>query len=120
MHDEQAIWLTLAELFFLDAEPQQADFERALALLREAGWSRKRTRKTLIELIAPTAGANLGFLVWPVIGEWMGFDKASLCSKIHRTAALREKYPKWYFFLSDWWCARMLQDLEVERLLDQI
>jgi hypothetical protein len=65
--NREEIWLALAELFFLDTEPQQHDFDYAVRLLKEAGWNREETERTLIELIAPQVAGNLGYLVWPVI-----------------------------------------------------
>jgi hypothetical protein len=76
---EQRIWQALAELFFLDNEPQEIDFDNAAGLLKDAGWDRNKTRKMLIEFIAPVAGDNLAYLLWPVIGEWRGFDNSDLC-----------------------------------------
>src|SRR5262249_38906123 len=86
---EEALWLLLAELFFLDTEPADGDFRRAADALKGAGWTRERAHTTLVELIAPIAGANLGYLLWPVIGEWVGFDRAHLSAKIRRSQALR-------------------------------
>lgn len=114
---EEGAWLLLAELFFLDTEPGESDFRLAASALKGAGWSRERVRATLIELIAPYAGANLGYLLYPVIGEWAGFDGAFLAARIRRRQSLRQRYPRWWFGLSDWYCARMLRALGLERLL---
>jgi len=114
---ERELWGALAELFFLDTEPEDHDFERVLRLLTEANWRPERTRAALIELIAPIAGHNLGFLIYPVIGEWSGFDKADLCEKIQYLSERRARHPRWFFWLSDWYCARMLRKLGMDRLL---
>jgi hypothetical protein len=118
---EETIWLTLAELFFLDTEPNEQDFQHALTLLKDAEWTREKTNKVLVELIAPHYGANLGYLIVPVVAsEWAGFDKALLVSKIRHSVSLREKYPHWYFMLSDWWCAKLLHSLDINRLLNRL
>ncbi len=44
----------------------------------------------LIELVAPIAGANVGYLVYPVIGEWVAFDETWLVTKVRRWQALRK------------------------------
>ena len=114
---ERELWVALAELFFLDTEPQGYNFDYVLRLLVAANWTPGRTQATLVQLIAPIAGHNLGFLIWPVIGAWSGFDKADLCQRVERLADRRARYPKWYFRLSDWYCERMLRKLDMERLL---
>jgi hypothetical protein len=114
---EQRLWVALAELFFLDTEPQDHDFDRVARLLEEANWTPDHTRKTLIELIAPVAGHNLGFLIYPVIGEWAGFDEAKLCKQIQRISDSRSRRPAWCFLLSDWYCEWMLRKLDMDRLL---
>lgn len=120
--DEQTmtLWVALAELFFLDTEPQDNDFNRCAEMLKKAGWGSDKTRETLIKLVAPTGGSNLGFLIWPVIGAWSGFDKKTLCEKIQSTAMRRAKRPDWHFLVSDWYCERMLKALGMERLLVQL
>jgi hypothetical protein len=118
--NEEEIWVALAELFFLDTENKEEDFTRVAELLRQNGWNRDSTEMVLVRLIAPNAGANLGFLLWPTIGAWSGFDARALCEKIHQTRTARNN--KWasHLFISDWWCRRMLRRLGVERLLSRI
>ena len=36
----------------------------------------------LIKLVAPIAGANVGYLVYPVIGEWVAFDETWLVTSV--------------------------------------
>jgi hypothetical protein len=115
---EHPLWVALAELFFLDTESQNYDFDRVTRLLKEAKWSSQKTRRALIELIAPIAGHNLGFLIWPVIGEWAGFDQTDLCRRIQCLSERRKKWPKWFFCASDWYCERMLKQLDMDRLLN--
>lgn len=112
--------LALAELYFLDTEPSEADVVRGLALVTAAGWSREEAAAVLVRFIAPVAGANLGYLVYPVIGAWAGFDKDSLCGQINRLARNRARWPPWFYALSDWYCAWMLKKLGVDRLLSRI
>ena len=122
MADEQEreLWVALAELFFLDTEPQDRDFDHVLRLLEAANWTPERTRATLVHLIAPAVGDNLGFLIYPVIGAWAGFDKAYLCQRVQRLSNRRSEHPKWYFWFSDWYCERMLRKLDMERLLKEL
>jgi hypothetical protein len=115
--NESTLCLALAELFFLDNEPSEMDFNRVTNLLNENHWTREQTRDVLVQLIAPNAGANLGFLIYPTVGEWAGFNQNSLYEKIQRSKKIRSNRPKWYFFLSDWWCGRMLRKLGMDRLL---
>ncbi len=91
-------------------------YDHAAGLLKQAGWNAEQTRKVLIELVAPAAGGNLGFLIWPVIGEWAGFDEDDICERIERRQAARERNPKG-FRLSDWWCARILKALKMDDFL---
>ena len=114
---EETLWVTLAELFFLDTETDPMGITNARRLLEVAGWDEAQTRRVLVQLIAPVAGANLGYLIWPVIGAWAGFDRASLCAKIRRRAALRALYPEWAFAAQDWYSLRMLRALGAERLV---
>lgn len=118
--NEEAIWLALAELFFLDHIPYDTDFTRVADLLRKNSWTRLRTERTLIEAIAPHAGANLGYLIYPVIGAWAQLDSKTLSVKIRRSLSIREKRPRWHFLLSDWWCRRMLLRLGLEQLLSLV
>jgi len=117
IHHRREIWLALAELFFLDTEPTDEDYARVATLLRKYGWDRNTTKMILIQSIAPHAGHNLGFLVWPAIGAWSGFDATVLGDRIRRSVALRRLLPDWRFILSDWWCQRMLTQLGIEKLL---
>ncbi|GEM_PF-3926481 len=119
-NEQQKIWRTLAELFFLDNEPQDEDFDYAAGLLKDAGWDRNITRRMLVECIAPVAGANQGHLLWPVIGEWAGFDSADLFQKIQKRMLSREIRPKWRYLFSDWYCERMLKTLGIDRLINRL
>lgn len=109
--------LALAELFFLDTEHDDVDYAGVAARLKHAGWDRARTHRELIELVAPAVSANLGHGVYPVIGEWAGFDKAWLRERIERRIALRARHPRWYFWLQDRHARWMLGQLGINRLL---
>lgn len=114
---EEALWLALAELFFLDTEPDQREYEMVAVSLQKAGWTRAQTAATLTDLIAPLVGANLGYLFYPVIGAWSGFDAETLIPRIRSLKQKREMHPRWYFMLQDWNSRRMLRILEMDRLL---
>lgn len=118
--NEEDIWLALAELFFLDIEPTEKDFDRVLNLLRDNNWSARKTEATLVKFIAPHIGVNLGFLIYPTVGEWAAFDKEWLSKKIRQSILLRKNKPNWYFFISDWWCRRILYKLGLEKLLNKL
>ncbi len=118
--NEEDIWLALAELFFLDIEPTEKDFDRVLNLLRDNNWSARKTEATLVKFIAPHVGVNLGFLIYPTVGEWAAFDKEWLSKKIRQSILLRKNKPNWYFFISDWWCRRILYKLGLEKLLNKL
>lgn len=113
---EEQIWLELAELFFLDTEPSEDDFIRVSVLLREHGWSREKTLEVLITRIAPVAGVNLGYLIYPVIGEWATFEGSKL------PELLRAHRRKNTFFtrLLERWYRRMIDQLGGERLLSKL
>ncbi|MBL7543142.1 MAG: hypothetical protein JNL11_04965 [Bdellovibrionaceae bacterium] len=117
---EEKIWIELANLFFLDTEPDEIAFKNVAHILKTNSWNKEKTELTLIQLIAPHAGANLGYLLWPVIGAWDEFNTTLLCDKIRKTRNLRTKHPNWYFLLSDWWCRRMLRQLDIDQLLRQL
>jgi hypothetical protein len=116
----EKVCLELANLFFLDTETDEKDFARVADLLKQTGWSRSQTEDVLIRLIAPNAGINLGYLLWPSIGEWAGFDESWLCDKVRHSIALRAQRPQWHFLISDWWCKRMLHQLGIDRLLNRL
>lgn len=117
---EEDIWVELAEFFFLDTEPTSREKEKMIANLKQAGWSAEKTRKVLTEIVAPVAGANLGFLIWPVMGEWAGFDKEMLIQRMRQASAKRSRLPAWNFMVMDWLCKRMLKQLEVESFLKDL
>lgn len=110
------IYLMLADLFFLDTDPHINDYKRAAEILKANSWSKQDTLSILI-VIAPIAGSNLGYLIYPVIGNWSGFDKHELCQKIEKSLYRRQSSPKWYFYLFDKYSMWMLKKLNVEDLL---
>ena len=113
----EEVWVRVAELFFLDTEPGEEEFVLVADLIRSQGWSREYTEWLLVRAIAPHAGANLGYLVLPAIGEWAGFNQEKLCKWISQSIAFSRGKPDWYFLISDWWCRRMLNRLGMQRLL---
>lgn len=114
---EEEVWVLLADLLFLDTETLESEFRDAAGALNHAGWTRQRIETVLIELVAPIAGANVGYLVYPVIGEWVGFDETWLVTKVRRRQARRKRLPRWWFWLVDRNMARIIRALGAERLL---
>lgn len=107
----------LAEFFFLDTEFSD-DVRSVLAKrLNEAGWTRERTHRTLVTIIAPHVASNIGYGFYPVIGEWAGFDHADLKKRFLRSEKLRQEKPDWWFLLSDWWMTKILKAVEAQKLL---
>jgi hypothetical protein len=105
---------------YLDSELNEEDFARVAELLKQANWSQTKTEETLVQLIAPHAGANLGYLIWPVSGAWAGFNETWICERVRRSKSLRASRPHWHFLLSDWLSKRMLHQLGINRLLERI
>jgi hypothetical protein len=114
---EEEIWPVLADLFFLDTEAPMS-FQWAAQFLNERGYSREEVERALVERVAPVAGANLGYLLYPASGIWIGFATDPLCERIGRWQRRRARLPRWHIWLSDLWCRHMLKQLEWERLLD--
>ncbi len=118
--DREKAWLLLADLFFLDTEPSERDYQTTAERLRQLGLGREEAEKILLYEVAPIAGANLGYLLWPVIGVWDGFDAADLCSKIGAYARRRAGRPQWHYFLQDRFIRWMVRQLEPEKLLSRM
>ncbi len=114
--NREKAWLLLAELFFLDTEPDERDYQRTAEGLREMGLEREEAEKILLYEVAPVAGVNLGYLLWPVIGEWAGFDAADLCRKIGAYVKRRAARRAWHYFLQDRFMRWMVRQLEPEKL----
>ena len=109
--------LMLAELFFLDTEPDDLAFTRAAEALKEQRWTREQTYAFLLYEIAPVAGANLGYGIYPVIGEWAGFDREDFLDKLHTYQNRPRKNGLWER-IKLWHNRRFLKSLDVDRLLD--
>ena len=84
------------------------------------GLGRKEAGEILLYEVAPIAGANLGYLLWPVIGVWDGFDAEHLCGKIRRYVERRAARPQWHYFLQDRFMRWMVRQLETEKLLSRM
>lgn len=74
----------------------------------------------LISGVAPIAGAKLGYMLLPVIGEWAAFDPDHPCSLIEGYLAPRARRRRGFYLGEDWWMGRMVRRLEPERLLDRL
>jgi hypothetical protein len=118
--DQSDVWLELAELFFLDTEHDDAWYQAVAKKLSERGLSKGKVERILIDEVAPIAGANCGYLIWPVIGEWAGFDREQLCSDIETYLDRRARRPRWFYLGQHWWMRRMVAMLAPERLLGRL
>ncbi len=116
--DREDAWLLLADLFFLDVEHSDRAYQTAAESLKRMGLGREDAENILIYEVAPIAGVNLGYLLWPVIGAWDGFDREPLCSQIKGYLQRRARRPRWHYFLQDRWLRRMVKILELEKLLN--
>ncbi len=114
--NREKAWLLLAELFFLDTEPDELDYQRAAEGLLQMGLCREEAEKILIFEVAPIAADNLGYLLWPVIGVWDGFDDAHLCGRIRAYVERRAARPRWHYLLQDRFMRWMVRQLEPEKL----
>ena len=92
--DREDAWLLLAELFFLDTEHSDQVFQTAAESLKRMGVGREDAENILTYEVTPVTGVNLGYLLWPVIGAWDGFDREPLCSKIGREGPLLALSPR--------------------------
>jgi hypothetical protein len=115
--DRERVWLLLADLFFLDTEHSDAVYESAAETLKRLGVKRRDAEDISIYEVAPLAGANFGYLLWPAIGEWAGFDREKLSSAIRSYLRRRASRPRWHYYLQDRWMRWMVKKLESERLL---
>jgi hypothetical protein len=118
--DREEAWLLLADLFFLDTEHPDALYQTAAERLKHMGFGREDTETILIYEVAPVAGANLGYLFYPVIGAWGGFERESLCREIGAYLKRRVARPRWHYFLQDFCMRRMVRRLEPEKLLSRL
>jgi hypothetical protein len=118
--DREEAWLLLADLFFLDTEHPDAIYQTAAKRLKRMGLGREDAEAILAYEVAPVAGANLGYLLYPVIGAWDGFERESLCHKIEAYLRRRAARPRWHYFLQDFWMRRMVRRLEPEKLLSRL
>jgi hypothetical protein len=118
--DRCDVWLELAELFFLDTEHDDAWYQAVAKKLSERGLSKDEVERILIDEVAPIAAANFGYLIWPVIGEWAGFDRERLCRDIEAYLDRRARRPRWFYLGQDWWMRRMVRKLAPEQLLGRL
>jgi len=118
--DQEEVWLLLADLFFLDTEHHDTAYQTAAESLKRVGLGREDAETILIYEVAPVAGMNLGYLLWPVIGAWDGFEREPLCRDIRAYVQRRAARPRWRYFLQDRWLRRMVRLLDSEKLLSRL
>jgi len=115
--DREEVWLLLADLFFLDTEHPDAFYQSTAERLKRLGVTRQHAENILVYELAPVAGANPGYFVRPVIGEWAGFDREVLSGAIRSHVKRRARWPRWSYYLQDRWMRWMMTKLGSERLL---
>ena len=75
-------WIHLADLLFVDTEWDERWWTSTAQWLRANGFDARAVRAILVHEVAPVAGANFGYLLYPVIPPvWAGFD-ASIATDI--------------------------------------
>lgn len=116
--NEVNIYIHLAELFFLDVDPEDPEYRVAAKYLKELGWSKEKTKRELVTIISPIVAANLGYGIFPVIGEWSGFDRDWFYKRLSTVRKRRSRTWKGFYLIQDWWYWKLLKQLEVARLLD--
>lgn len=115
--DNLKLWVELANLFFLDHDPQDSEYQEAIGKLRRAGWSKDVAKRFLVEHLAPALGGNVGFLIYPANGEWSCFRKEDVRDRVLRSVRRRRSRPGWVNKLCDAFFERMMRTLDVDRLL---
>ncbi len=118
--DREKAWLLLADLFVLDTEPSEWDYQATAERLQQIRLGRQEAEKILLYEVAPVAGANLGYLLWPVIGVWGAFEPEPMCAGIGAYVKRRAARPQWHYFLQDRFMRWMLRQLEPEKLLSRM
>ena len=102
----------------IDTEHPDSLYKSTADRLKRLGVSRQIAENILVYEAAPIAGVNLGYLLWPVIGNWGGFEREALFSTIRSYVRRRASRPRWSYFLQDCWLRWMVTRLGSERLLD--
>ena len=68
-------WIRLADLLFVDNEWDERHWESTGHWLRAHGFDARTVRAILVHEVAPVAGANFAYLLYPIIPSvWAGFD----------------------------------------------
>src|ERR1700730_18035723 len=69
--------------------PEHSDqvFQTAAESLKRMGLGREDAENILTYEVAPVAGFNLGYLLWPVIGAWDGLDREPCAARLEGTSS---------------------------------
>jgi hypothetical protein len=114
--DREQAWVLLADLFFLDTEPSDMDWKYTADRLKDMGLGREEIEEMLVREVAPVAGGNLGYLLYPVIGAWAGFGAPEIVGQIKLHLARRARGPQWRYRLEDRFMRWMVRRLEPGKL----
>ena len=105
--------VAISELLFLDHSPEEYSYSHVKNLIQKSNIPTKKIEEFTIQYIAPACAPNLGYLIYPVIGAWDGFDKDELIPKIQK----RKKRLPIMNKVRDGFFKRMIYKLEFGKLI---
>ena len=109
--------IAISELLFLDHSPEEYSYSHVKNLIQKSKIPTKKIEEFTIQYIAPVCAPNLGYLIYPVIGAWDGFDKEDLLEKIQKEIQKREKRLSIINKMRDRFFRRMIYKLEFGKLI---
>ena len=114
------IYLTLADMFFLDQDPSTQNLIYASKLLNENNWGKEKTKRVLVTIIAPIYARNIGHGIYPVIGIWDGFDEQELVDEVDKRIKKINKNKVFFKKLQDKFYTYLMEQLEWQNLINLI
>ena len=98
LRDRSPVWVALSE-FFLDTELEDCDYRRIARILAQSPYAEDELRQILRFEVYPVCHWNL----WPVAGEWAGFNQEWLIASIRPLCGWR---PLIRLPCLSWWMIR--------------
>lgn len=117
---EEDLRVKLADYFFLDNEQTHIEKENLLKFIKDHQLKKDYVYKVLSQEVAPVAGANIGYLTYPVNGIWDGFDQEELNLKIKTYLDKIKSRPSFLNLPLSYIVTRMLKKLHIHDFLNQI